>query len=156
VEIECLHSNTQRGREQGELLQQFAGQIGVTVKPVGMSFGPVVKKVITGDYQISTWRIPAYLDQGPGLFSSFYSKSRRNWSGYHSPELDEILLAQNTSTDLQKRKALLCRIARQINRDVPYIYRGGRRFHVLAGREVKGKVHFRNGIFALSELWLDR
>lgn len=156
VEIECLHSNTKRGREQGELLQQFAKQIGVAVNPVGMSFGPVVKKVVTGQYQVSTWRIPSYRDQGPSLYSAFHSKSRRNWSGYRSEVMDRLLVEQNTETDAARRNALLCDIARQINEDVPLIYRGGRRFHVLAKQEVKGNFRFQNGIFVLSDLWLDR
>jgi ABC-type transport system substrate-binding protein len=156
VEIECLHSNTKRGQEQGELLQQFAKEIGVTVRPIGMSFGPVVKKVITGDYKISTWRIPAYRDQGPSLYSGFQSASRRNWSRYQSPEMDRLLLEQNVATDSGKRDELLCRIAVLINEDVPIIYRGGRRFHVLSTKEVKGAFQFRNGIFILSDLWLDR
>lgn len=156
VEIECLHSNSKRGKEQGELLQQFAKQIGVTVKPLGLSFGPVIKKVVTKDYQISTWRIPSHLDQGPTLYSSLHSKSRRNWAGYHSPELDGLLQAQRTATDPQKRNALLCEIARRINQEVPWVYRGGRRFHVLASKQVQGAVNFSNGILMLSALWLDR
>ncbi len=156
VEIECLHSNTKRGQEQGELLQQFAKKIGVTIKPIGMSFGPVVKKVVTRDYQISTWRIPALCDQGANLFSALHSKSRRNWSGINDSDLDSLVLAQNSSTDPKERSALLCKIAEKINEDVPFIYRGGRRFHVLSKKEVKGRVRFQNGIFELSDLWLDR
>jgi 4-phytase/acid phosphatase/peptide/nickel transport system substrate-binding protein len=156
VKIECLHSNTQRGREQGELLQQFAKQIGVTVNPVGLAFGPVIKKVVTKNYQISTWRIPSRLDQGPTLYASLISSSRRNWSGYGSTELDALLKEQNTATDPQKRDKLLCEIARQINEEVPFIYRGGRKFHVLAGKQVQGTVNFKNGILMVSEFWLDR
>jgi 4-phytase/acid phosphatase/peptide/nickel transport system substrate-binding protein len=70
--------------------------------------------------------------------------------------MDRLLLEQNEATDSGKRDELLCRIAVLINEDVPIIYRGGRRFHVLSTKEVKGAFQFRNGIFILSDLWLDR
>jgi 4-phytase/acid phosphatase/peptide/nickel transport system substrate-binding protein len=66
VAFECLHSDTPRGKEAGVILQQFAKSVGMEVTPVGLAFGPVVKKVISGDYQASTWRIPitgAWLEQ---------------------------------------------------------------------------------------------
>lgn len=156
VELECLHSNTKRGREQGELLQQFGKKIGITVNPVGLSFGPVIKKVITKNYQISTWRIPSATDPGPGFFVGFHSKSRANVSGYNNPEMDKLLVAQRMETDPQKRRQMLCDIATLINTDVPIIYRGGRRYHVIAQLNVKGIEKFRNGIVRLSEAWLEK
>jgi 4-phytase/acid phosphatase/peptide/nickel transport system substrate-binding protein len=156
VEIECLHSNTKRGNEQGELLQHFCKEIGVVVKPVGLSFGPVIKKVITKDYQISTWRIPSGTDMGPLLYGAFHSQSRLNVSGYNNPEVDDLLMAQRMEPDARKRNQMLCDIAGIINRDVPIIYRGGRRYHVIARPEVKGIPKFRNGVVQLSEAWLEK
>jgi 4-phytase/acid phosphatase/peptide/nickel transport system substrate-binding protein len=156
VAIECLHSNTKRGSEQGELLQHFCKQIGVVVKPVGLSFGPVVKKVITKDYQISTWRMPSATDMGPILFGNFHSQSRGNVSGYSNPALDELLVGQRMETDAQKRNQMLCDIAGIINRDVPIIYRGGRRFHVIADPAVKGIPEIKNGVIQLKEAWLEK
>ena len=156
VEIECLHSNTKRGSEQGELLQRFCKEIGVVVKPVGLSFGPVIKKVITKDYQISTWRMPSATDMGPLLFGAFHSQSRSNVSGYSNPAVDDLLTAQRMEMDVQKRNRMLCDIAGFINRDVPIIYRGGRRFHVIAKPEVKGIPAIRNGVVQLSAAWFEK
>ena len=155
VEIECLHSDSKRGREQGELLQQFGKKIGVTVNLVGLSFGPVIKKVLTKDYQVSTWRIPPAVDQGAALFRTFHSQSRANVSGYSNPRMDELLVAQRMEMDLTKRSALLCDIARLINQEIPIIYRGGRRYHILAQPDVKGMGAFRNGIVTLSQVRID-
>ena len=156
VTIECLHSDSRRGREQGELLQQFGKRIGITVNLVGLSFGPVIKKVLTKDYQVSTWRMPPAVDQGPLLFRAFHSQSRANVCGYKNPQMDQLLLAQRMETDPDRRASLLCEIARLINADVPVIYRGGRRYHVLADPGVKAVEDFRNGIVVLSQLHLDR
>jgi 4-phytase/acid phosphatase/peptide/nickel transport system substrate-binding protein len=155
MEIECLHSNTRRGSEQGELLQQFCKQVGITIHPVGLSFGPVIKKVITKDYQISTWRMPSFTDSGPALFGAFHSQGRLNVTGYNSPEMDELLEAQRVETDPATRNRMLCDIARLINRDVPILYRGGRAFHVLSLPKVKGVGTIRNGVVQLADAWID-
>lgn len=156
IELECLHSNTKRGREQGELLQQFCKKIGVAINPVGLSFGPVIKKVITKDYQISTWRLPSYTDPGPALFGAFHSQSRLNVTGYNNPKMDELLAAQRIETDPVKRNRLFCEIAGIINRDVPILYRGGRAFHVISRPRVKGAREIENGVVQLAGAWLDK
>lgn len=156
IQIECLHSDTKRGREQGELLQQFTKQAGITVKTTGLSFGPVIKKVITKDYQISTWRMPSRVDLGAGFYSAFHSKSRANVTGYNNPQMDALLAAQRTETDPAKREQILCDIVTLLNRDAPIIYRGGQGYHMLAGTHVKGLVDFKNGVAQLSDLWIER
>jgi len=156
IEIECLHSDTKRGREQGELLQQFGKKAGISVKTTGLSFGPVIKKVYTRDYQISTWRIPSNIDLGASLYASFHSKSRRNVTGYANPEMDELLIAQRMATDPKTREQILCDIVRLINQDAPIIFRGGQGYHILAASRVKGFVDFKNGVAQLSDLWIDR
>lgn len=155
-EVECLHSDTKRGREQGELLQQLAKNAGFTVNTKGLSFGPVIKKVYTKDYQISTWRIPTRTDIGTSLYTTFYSKSRHNVMGYSNIELDGLLEAQRIETDPEKRQKLHCDIARIINEDVPIIFRGGQGYNILAGEHVKGFTDFKNGIARLSDIWIDK
>lgn len=156
IEFECLHSDTKRGREQGELLQQFGKRAGIAVKTSGLSFGPVIRKVVTKDYQMSTWRMPSGVDLGAAFYAAFHSKSRANVTGYNNPNMDALLLAQRMETDPRKREQILCDIVTLINQDVPIIYRGGRGYHVLAGSHVKGHVDFENGIVQLSDLWIER
>jgi len=156
VEIEYLHSSSKRGREIGEITQRLFKDVGVKVNPVGLKFGPVIKKVISGKFQASTWRISSRPDQGPSLFRAFYSQSRANFSRYQNPEMDKLLVAQRMETDPEKRKKILCRIARLINRDVPILYRGGMRSHVIVANDVKGISTMTHGIVQLANAWLDR
>ena len=154
IHLECLHSNSKRGSEQGQLFQQFGKQVGIGVTPIGLAFGPVVKKVVSKDYQVSTWRMPPGPDQGPSLYAAFHSRSPRNVTGYRNPQMDELLEAQRRETDPALRQALLAEIATLINRDVPILYRGGRRFHVLAASRVKGIGRIQEGIVPLAEVWV--
>ena len=155
VQIETLHSNSKRGRNIGEITQQLLKDVGVEATPVGLSFGPVIKKVISGEYQMSTWRISSRPDQGPALFRSFHSKSRANFARYYNPEMDRLLVAQRMETDPDKRQQLLCQIARLLNQDVPILYRGGMRSHAIARGEVKGITDMTNGILRLDEVWVE-
>ena len=155
VLIETLHSNSKRGRDIGEITQQLMKDVGVEVNPLGLSFGPVIKKVISGDYQMSTWRMSSQPDQGPALFRSFHSKSRANFSRYKNPEMDRLLVAQRMEMDPAKRQQILCQIASLLNKDVPILYRGGMRRHVITRKEVKGMVEMTNGIVRLEEAWID-
>ncbi len=154
VEVEILHSNSKRGRDIGELMQQMYKKIGVKVTPVGLKFGPVIKKVISGNYQMSTWRMPAGFDYGPYFDSAFNSKSRSNWTKYNNPRMDELVNAQAVEMDAGKRKEMLCEMAKIINEDVPILYRGGKRFYVIARNEVRGLSKFKNGILELTDAWI--
>lgn len=155
VEIEILHSSSKRGRDVGELTQQLMKSVGVTAKPIGLKFGPVIKKVIGGDYQVSTWRISSQSDQGPSFFRMFHSKSRANFSRYKNPEMDKLLVAQRMETGPEKRKQLLCKIVRLINQDVPIIYRGGMRHSMIATQNVKGIKQITYGIVPLADAWIE-
>ena len=154
VEVEVLHSSSKRGRDIGEITQQMFKEVGVTANPMGLDFGPVIKKVISGQYQMSTWRISSRPDQGPTLFQMFHSKSRGNFSHYSNPEMDRLLAAQRTETDPDRRNALLCQIARLINADVPILYRGGMRSHIIVQKHIQGIAALQNGIVRLESVSL--
>ncbi|MFO7713594.1 ABC transporter substrate-binding protein [Desulfosarcina sp.] len=155
VELDVLHSNSKRGRDIGEITQQLFKEVGVTATPAGFDFGPVIKKVISGEYQVSTWRISSRPDQGPALFLMLHSQSQANFSRYKNPEMDKLLVAQRMETDPERRNAILCQIARLINEDAPILYRGGMRSHVISSDKVEGLTSMKDGIVRLESVWLN-
>ena len=155
VEIECLHSNTSRGRDIGAVLQQLFKDIGVTLKPVALSTGPHVMRVLEKDFQLATWRIPPSRDHGPQLYRGFHSQSPTNFNGYNNPEMDRLLERQRIETDKDRRNDLKCQIIRQLNRDVPFLYRGGRRYHIVARKKIRQMMDSPGFIVDLSTAWLD-
>jgi len=154
VKIECLHTNTQRGRSTGELMQQLFKKIGVSLKPIGVSTGPHVMKVMKKNYQLATWRILSSNDHGPGLFRAFHSQSPANFTGYSNPEMDKMFMTLREETDPEKRNEILCKIAWQLNYDVPFFYRGGRRYYVVSKRKLKG-MNMPGAMINLSAAWID-
>jgi 4-phytase/acid phosphatase/peptide/nickel transport system substrate-binding protein len=156
IELEVLHSSSKRGRDIGEITQQLFKDVGVTAKPAGFNFGPVIKKVISGQYQASTWRISSRPDQGPALFLTLHSKSRANFSRYKNPEMDKLLVSQRMETDPDKRNKILCKIGQLINEDAPLLYRGGMRSHVITSKKVEGLSSMKDGIVRLESVWLNK
>jgi len=155
VELECLHSNTSRGRDIGAVLQQLYKDIGVKLKPVALSTGPQVMKVLKKDYQLATWRIPPARDHGPQLYRSFHSQSPTNFSGYNSPAMDALLEKQRIETGATKRDAIWCQIVRQLNSDVPFLYRGGRRFHIVTRKKIRNMMDTPGFTVDLASAWID-
>ena len=156
VEVRVDHTTTPRGREIAEIAQQFFKKVGVTVKPVPTDYLTIRMKIIEKTYQIAGWYMRPGRDLGPLFFAIFFSESPVNLSCYNNPEMDRLLLTQRTATDPEKRKALLCSIARLLNEDAPIIYCGGRHNYVFARPEVKGIMSTQGGIPRLSWAWLDK
>jgi ABC-type transport system substrate-binding protein len=119
-----------------------------------MAVAPIVRKVFSKNYHLSSWRIAPMTDHGPYLYRYFHSKSRANAIGYNNPKMDELLLAQRTETDPEKREKMLCDIAGLLNEDVPIMYRGGRRIHILAKQKVRGIPEIQNGVIQISDAWI--
>jgi len=155
VEIECIHSNTSRGRDIGAVLQQLLKEIDVKVSPLALSTGPHVMKVLQMDYQMATWRIPPSRDLGPQLYRSFHSDSPANFTGYSDLTLDIMLENQQIEADKNERKKLLCKIINKINNDAPFLYRGGRSFHIIARKKIKGMMSTPGYTIDLASTWLD-
>ncbi|MCP4689059.1 MAG: hypothetical protein GY859_13480, partial [Desulfobacterales bacterium] len=155
VVVEYIHTKSLRGQQGGEIMQQLFKKIGVTVNLTGLEVGAMIKKVFTRDYQLASWRISSGADQGIWLHGQLHSKSPYNFSNYANPEMDELLVTQGKTTDPKERAALFCKIAELINRDAPIIYRGGRKYHVLAAPHVKGIPPLKDGAVLLSDAWLE-
>ncbi|MCP4690704.1 MAG: hypothetical protein GY859_21805 [Desulfobacterales bacterium] len=155
VELEYVHTNTSRGRNTGEMLQQLYKKIGVSLNPIGLSIGPHVKKMITGDFQLASSRIYESNDLGPALYNRFHSNSPSNHSGYRNPHMDELLEAQRTEIDPEKRSGILCKIARRLNTDVPFLYRGGRRQNIVARKKIRNLVDGSKSRIDLGAAWID-
>ncbi|HEY6872547.1 MAG TPA: ABC transporter substrate-binding protein [Geobacteraceae bacterium] len=156
VSLELLHTNTSRGREFGEIVQRLFKEIGVTVRLTPLTFGQWIKRVMTNDYQMSGWQLFDATDMGPYLFGSLFSKSEVNVTHYKNPKMDEMLMIQETSTDPRTRQKALCGVAKLINEDAPFLYRGGLRFNIIAKSKVQGISKVDHGIIRVRDAWVKR
>ena len=155
VTLEMNHTNTPRGKEAGEIMQRLFKEVGVTLTLTPLAEGQLAKRGITGDYQITGWKMRDFDDMGPTLKSGLLSDSKLNFSKYQNPKMDELLMTQQMSTDKKVREKALCGVAGLINEDAVFLYGGGRRFHVIAKAGIKGIDNVRHGVIRVSDIWLD-
>jgi len=155
VTLELTHTNTPRGKEAGEITQRLFKEVGVTLTLTPLAPGEVFRRLMGGEFQISSWRIPDYPDMGPYLHESVGSKGRMNLGRYASHAMDEHLMVQATSNDAEARKKALCSVARLINEDAVFLYLGGRRFHILARADLQGVTAGHHSVVKVADIWRD-
>ena len=156
VILEMNHTNTPRGKEAGEIMQRLFKEVGVTLTLNTVTEAQLGKRGITGDYQITGWKLRDYDDMGGILRSNLLSTSKLNFSKYQNHRMDELLTIQQMSTDRKVREKALCGVASLINEDAVFLYGGGRRFHVIAKAGVKGIDNVRHGVIRVSDAWLEK
>jgi ABC-type transport system substrate-binding protein len=157
VELEYVHSATNRGREAGIIMQQMFKRIGVRVNPVSMDFAGIMNKLLSKNFDITSWVIPGAYDMGPITTAILHSKHPFNMSGYANKEVEKLLFKQRMSTDPETRKKILCKIVQKVNSETPFIYLFGRTYYLFAKKNVKNvklPVLGEEGI-QLADIWLN-
>lgn len=155
VSLELQVTNTARGREFGEIIQRMLKEVGVTVTITPLALSQRNKLVFAGEYQMTGWQIFDATDMGPTLYTNLYSNSAFNFSRYNNPALDRLLTAIQTSTSPKERQKAFCGVARQINDEAVFLYRGGVRYNAIAKAEVQGIAGVDHGIVRVKDLWID-
>ncbi len=146
VKIEFVHTQTPRGQELGQILQQFMKAAGIELVLNPLDMGALIRKIVSGGYQLGSGRIPSAPDQGPSLYKEYHSKSRANLANYADPEMDALLEKQRMETNPEIRKKILCSIATKINNDAVTLFLGGRRYHFLTASNVESPRRIVQGI----------
>jgi 4-phytase/acid phosphatase/peptide/nickel transport system substrate-binding protein len=154
VEIEYIHSATQRGRSSAQVLQQLFKPIDVTVKAVPLDWGAIFKRVFSRQFNISSWGFPAVDDMGTVSLLALHSKGPYNLSGYDNKTVDELLTKQNLSMDKNVRQKTLCEVARHVNDDVPILLLCGRKYYLFSTTNVKGLPEPHQEAIKLMDVWI--
>lgn len=158
VELEYVHSATNRGKEAGVIVQQMMKQIGVKINPVPSDFPGIMKRLMSKQFDMTSWVISGAYDMEPITMAYLHSKSPWNMSGYADEEMDKILMELRMTTDLKKREAIMCSIARKVNSEVPFLLIFGRTYYLFAKNNIKNitlPVLGEEGL-NVSEVWMDQ
>lgn len=155
IEIELMHTATQRGREAGLLWQQLAKRGGITIKLKPLDQLAFVGTVFKNDYQMAGWRIADAGDIGPQLFALLLSKSPYNLAHYKDPEMDKLLMVMRTAETPEKRKTAMCAVVRKMNQDAPILWGSGRTHNAIAKKTLKGLRPLYQGVVDVRFTWFD-
>ncbi|MFQ5990268.1 MAG: ABC transporter substrate-binding protein, partial [Candidatus Methylomirabilales bacterium] len=158
VKVVYTHTTTIRGRNGALIAQQMWKKIGVETVMNPVDQATLVRKVVTGDYMISGWRMVDEIDdfQDIQVVGTFYSKSPANYEHYKNPEMDKLVIAGRMEADRKKREEIYCKIVKLVTRDVPLLYRGGFVSRVILLPDVKGVQLNTAGRVITKYAWLDR
>lgn len=158
VELEYVHTATNRGKEAGIILQQMMKQIGVKITPVPSDFPGILKRLMSKQFDMTSWLIIGAYDMGPITSAILHSKSPWNVSGYSNAEMDRRLARLRLITDTQERLEALCEMAGTVNEDVPFIFIFGRTYYLFTNNKIRNvglPGHGEEGL-DLAELWIDQ
>jgi 4-phytase/acid phosphatase/peptide/nickel transport system substrate-binding protein len=157
VELEYAHTASNRGHQAGVILQQMFKKIDVKINPTPLDFPGIMKKLISKNFDITSWLIPGAHDMGPITTAIVSSKSPWNVTGYANETVDKLLMEQRLSTDPEKRSEMFCNITRTVNSDVPFLYLFGRTYYVFARKNIMGIKLSVSGEEAvlISDVWID-
>ena len=158
VEVEYVHTATNRGHEAGMIMQQMFKDIGVRVNPVPSDYPGILKRLIGKQYDIASGIIPGAYDMSPITLAILHSKSPWNMTRYSDANMDKLLLEQQLCTDPKARSKIHCAIARKVNSDVPFLYLFGRTYYLFVRNNVKNvrlNVLGEEGI-QLREVWIEQ
>ena len=154
VEIEYIHSATQRGVESAMVVQQLFKPIGVTVRSVPLDWGAVYKRMFERNFDLASGGIPGMDDMGVVTRLIFHTKSTWNLAGYSNKDVDRLLIKQKLSVDQETRNQVWCEVARHVNKDAPILLLCGRRYYLFAAPGVKGLLPPHNQNIRISNAWL--
>ncbi|MCP4685830.1 MAG: hypothetical protein GY867_10350 [bacterium] len=155
VELEYIHSATNRGRETGLIVQQLFKKIGVKVNPRPLDFPGIMKQIFGRKFDIASFMVGGSNDMGPVTMAFLHSKSPWNVNRYVNEEVDELLLEQRMSDDPEFRRKTLCAIAKKVNFDAPFLYLFGRSYRIFYKTDIHMKAPKKYGRIRLADAWMD-
>ena len=158
VELEYVHTATNRGKEAGVIVQQMMKEIGVKITPVPSDFPGILKRLMSKQFDMTSWLILGAYDMGPMTRAILHSKSPWNVTGFASEDMDAKLAQLYQITDTQDRQEALCEVARVVNREVPFIFIFGRTYYLFVNNKIRNvnlPYHGEEGL-SLGGIWIDR
>jgi len=158
VELEYVHSATNRGKEAGVIMQQMMKQIGIKITPVPSDYPGLIKRLTSQKFDMTSWGITGAYDMGPITTAILHSKSPWNLSKYADEEMDNILMELPRITDPGEREELMCNIARKVNSEVPFLFIFGRTYYLFTKKNIQNiklPLMGEQGL-NISEVWMNQ
>jgi len=154
VSLTFLHTATPRGREMGQIVQQYWGEIGVDVTLEPVAQAELLQRVLKRDFEVSAWRFRDSRDPDPDVFGLLHTRSPLNVTGYGGVETDALIMKGRTSSDHSVRQQAYCALARRLSVDVPLILTSRNTYFALTAARVHGRPVLRGGFLNVRGLRL--
>ena len=156
VAFKMVVTATPRGRQVGQIFQEFWRAVGVNMTIDQIDQTTLVTKAFRRDFDLTPWRIIDLADPDPQAYANFHSGSPVNLSNYSNPEVDKLLDDARNSGDQEKRIADYCKLGQILNQEVPWFWTLDNHYFSIAKPQLKGIPKQYSDIIDLSAAWWDK
>lgn len=156
VEFKMVVTATPRGRQIGQIFQEFWRDVGANVTIDQIDQTALVTKAFRRDFQLTPWRIIDLADPDPQMYANFHTGSPVNLANYSNPEVDQLLDDARNSADQEKRVEDYCKLARILNTEVPWFWTVDNHYFSISKPQLKGIPKQFSDIIDLSAAWWEK
>ena len=155
VEFKMIVTATPRGRNTGQILQQFWKQVGANVELEHIDQATFVPRAFMRQFQLIGWRIVDFPDPDTQMYANFHTGSPVALANYSNPELDALLEHARTTADPEKRTEDYCAISRHINQQAIWYWTFQNTYYAISNAKLKGLPKMYSGLVDVSNVWME-
>jgi peptide/nickel transport system substrate-binding protein len=155
VEFKMIVTATPRGRNAGQILQQFWKQVGANVELEQIDQASFVPRAFMRQFQLIGWRIVDFPDPDTQMYANFHTGSPVALANYSNPELDKLLEHARTTADPEKRTEDYCAISRHINQQAIWYWTFQNTCYAISSAKLKGLPKMYSGLVDVSNAWME-
>jgi peptide/nickel transport system substrate-binding protein len=153
VEFKMLVTATPRGRNVGQVLQQFWKNVGANMEIEQVEQTAIVPRAFMRQFQLTPWRIVDLADPDPQMYANFHTGSPVALANFSDPELDRLLEHARTTAETDKRIEDYCAVSRLINKEAIWFWTFQNTYYALATAKLKGLPKMYSGVIDVSRAW---
>jgi peptide/nickel transport system substrate-binding protein len=155
VEFKTIVTATPRGRNIGQVLQQFWKQVGANMEIEQVDQATVAPRAFMRQFQLTPWRIVDLADPDPQMYANFHTGSPVALANYSDPELDRLLEHARTTSDTAKRSEDYCAVSRLINKEAIWFWTFQNIYYAISTSKLKGLPKIYHGVIDVSDVWME-
>jgi peptide/nickel transport system substrate-binding protein len=155
VEFKMIVTATPRGRNTGQIFQQFWKQVGANMELEQIDQASFVPRAFMRQFQLIGWRIIDLADPSPQMYANFHTGSPVALANYSNPELDQLLEHARTTADVDKRTEDYCAISRLINKEAIWFWTFQNTYYAISSARLKGLPKIYGGVIDVSGVWME-
>jgi 4-phytase/acid phosphatase/peptide/nickel transport system substrate-binding protein len=155
VDFKMLLTATPRGRNIGQVLQQFWKQVGANMEMDQVDQATIVPRAFMRQFQLTPWRIVDLPDPDPQMYANFHTGSPVALANYSNPELDRLLEHARVTADLEKRIEDYCAVSRLVNQEAIWFWTFQNTYYAISSARLKGLPKIYGGVIDVSNVWME-
>ena len=155
VDFKMIVTATPRGRNVGQVLQQFWKQVGANMEIEQVDQATIVPRAFMRQFQLTPWRIVDLADPSPQMYANFHTGSPVALANYSHPELDRLLEHARETAETEKRIEDYCAISRHINQEAIWFWTFQNTYYAISSAKLKGLPKIYGGVIDVSDVWME-